>query len=773
MNESCPRQHGLPFRFALPLKLTAILLAPLASQAAITGVNEIGLAGDAPAIIVSAGFGEEALTFSDRTHQHNGAAFDVGGVLSTTGTNIVPLPVYLVGGDYVRFANDARENAGYSATVTTDVPSDFYILVDNRVNGPALDASSSNTTDPDLGGNLQWIIDGGWERVNTGISPNGQADYTGVDESGDGVGAGVALNQFYAVYKSSAPATNATIGNNATTGSNMVALVAVPAPDPGEPIQAFSAVPQTIVPGGTANLRWLIHPDATVGEIDFGVADILDDTDDQGSGNIDVMPELPTTYTLTVDSPGGNDTATATVDVSLIASFSAQPATIDLGQNSTLSWHVRSDAAVSITPDPGPISTVNGMGSVDVSPASSTTYTLTASAGGDEEMATATVLVLAPSGGSFADPPGGWDCQYDGGTDPLTIGWDHDNGSDEFDGTTIGAGTPGGAGVFDEQGVSFLRMQDSGDPRGNGFPDPGSVRKVFFTKDLTNDLSPGYNPLDQGVTIYFRARVPVPNGTPLDPYNGNAATPWAATGDGYAVHDGGKSTFGIRQASGDMIVSFALSTTLIGSAGGDYSAGEGLTMNKLNGTVPSGDVDATDGAGTPNLLPLEVQNWQDVWITIEADTSGGGTHRADIYVNGSAGATSFHVTAGNGNDEETTYATMGLGATPQSGAVDIDFFNIKEGVHVPAPSGEIRITDFSYDPITTEGSITWTARPGEPYIIFYADNLLDLQSGGDVGDGLMDGDNSDLDPEPGSIRFDFTNPPPISPQRFFSVHPEE
>ncbi|MDP7106363.1 MAG: hypothetical protein QGH41_04740, partial [Roseibacillus sp.] len=64
-----------------------------AAQAAITSVSEVGLGGDSAAIIVSEGFGEEALTFSDRTHQHNGAAFDAGGTLVTpTGTTIVPLP---------------------------------------------------------------------------------------------------------------------------------------------------------------------------------------------------------------------------------------------------------------------------------------------------------------------------------------------------------------------------------------------------------------------------------------------------------------------------------------------------------------------------------------------------------------------------------------------------------------------------------------------------------------------------------------------------------
>jgi hypothetical protein len=163
--------------------LAALSSLILPAAASITSVSETNLGGDAAAVIAT-GFGEDALTFSDRTHQHNGAAFEAD-LLNTAGTTIIDLPDYLVGNDYVSFANNARDNVNYEATIQTDVVSEFYLLVDNRINGPAGNNSSPNTSDPDLGGTLQWVIDGGWERVNTGISPNGQGDYTGVDEGGD------------------------------------------------------------------------------------------------------------------------------------------------------------------------------------------------------------------------------------------------------------------------------------------------------------------------------------------------------------------------------------------------------------------------------------------------------------------------------------------------------------------------------------------------------------------------------------------------------------
>ena len=60
-----------------------VLFGPGLAPAMITSVEETGLVGEAVAVIEPA-FGEDVLTFSDRQHQHNGAAFNqatVGRVL--------------------------------------------------------------------------------------------------------------------------------------------------------------------------------------------------------------------------------------------------------------------------------------------------------------------------------------------------------------------------------------------------------------------------------------------------------------------------------------------------------------------------------------------------------------------------------------------------------------------------------------------------------------------------------------------------------------------
>ena len=294
--------------------------------------------------------------------------------------------------------------------------------------------------------------------------------------------------------------------------------------------------------------------------------------------------------------------------------------------------------------------------------------------------------------------------------------WDHNNGSDAWDESDFESGAPGGVAILEEGAENFIRMQDTGDPRSHGFGDP-SNRKFYFTKDLTMILTDGYSPLIDGITLNFRARVPVPgNNLPLDKYHSSDGTntDWSDTGDGYAIHDGGKGSFSIRDSLSGHLISFAISTDTVGP-GGDYTGGEGLTMNKLNGPSPSAEVDANDGGGEDNVLAIEPRVWNNFWITIEEDTTGNGTHKADVYLNGSNTPTSYFLTSGTGNDASYTYIAMGLGATPQAGAVDIDFFNIKEGIEIPKSSTPFQINEINY---ANEGiTISWPSREGEAFLI--------------------------------------------------------
>lgn len=331
------------------------------------------------------------------------------------------------------------------------------------------------------------------------------------------------------------------------------------------------------------------------------------------------------------------------------------------------------------------------------------------------------ILLVFFVAGSWAgvvyDPPeGGWTYKYEAdmwdNDDMFALDgfWSHDDGSDAWDGTPIGDGLPGGltdyVEIADGDTTTFIRMQDPGDPRQYGFSDP-SNRKIYLGYDITlNDALPGDSTLlDDGVTISFRTRVAVPGGDfeldALHPADGLGEDDWPATGDGYIVHDGGKGNFSVRQLAGGTI-SFCLAVQTDHAYLDSALMKDGLVMNRKVGNMVSGDVDWQGDfaysdtldqaikdslAQHVNFLELDPREWHEFWITIEGvDTSvvKEATHKVNIYMDGSTEPAEFMVTAGSGSDFAGAYIAMGVGATPQSGAYDVDFYAYAPGVHVPA-----------------------------------------------------------------------------------------
>ena len=266
--------------------------------------------------------------------------------------------------------------------------------------------------------------------------------------------------------------------------------------------------------------------------------------------------------------------------------------------------------------------------------------------------------------------------------DSLDGTWDHNNGSDEWDGSIIGAGRPGGVSALVDaaDGTTYLRIQETGDPRDYGMGDPGSNRKIMFGHDLTGAADTF---LDDGVTMTFRARIST--GAPLDdqhPDGGGGVVPWPANGDGYVIHDAGKGSIGLRQIDGDQSISFSLAhqAEVDGIEGFENVAGDILVMNNL--VEPGGDRGHVDTRDTNadivarNFVPLanaSVFNTFDITIT----AGGAGTHQVSVLVNG-LGAGVYDVTSGHGSDYDTNYLMMGQGATPEQGAIDVDYITIPE-----------------------------------------------------------------------------------------------
>ncbi len=121
----------------------------------------------------------------------------------------------------------------------------------------------------------------------------------------------------------------------------------------------------------------------------------------------------------------------------------------------------------------------------------------------------------------------------------------------------------------------------------------------------------------------------------------------------------------------------------------DEAAGGGL----------SGTVDWQGSEGTPNLFPLnDPTQWHEFWINVFAPGGTPGSHLAVVYADGGTPPSVFDVSAGNGEDfAGITYIAMGLGATPQIGAVDIDFFSWAPGILEPVTIGPGLRCDFTGD----------------------------------------------------------------------------
>src|ERR1051325_1134799 len=147
--------------------------------------------------------------YVDRNHRHTNAA------------PAVPLPAYLVGGEYLMIGQDNRDNNPFTLDITVGLAVDAYLLIDNRLG----DANNANPPTIDAT-HMQWVITDGWLPVTTGVNRTHNAalpDETGVDESSDNT-----INNWYSVYKKSFPAGTFQVKQADNAGQNMYAVVVVP-----------------------------------------------------------------------------------------------------------------------------------------------------------------------------------------------------------------------------------------------------------------------------------------------------------------------------------------------------------------------------------------------------------------------------------------------------------------------------------------------------------------------------------------------------------------
>lgn len=179
-----------------------------------------------------------------------------------------------------------------------------------------------------------------------------------------------------------------TAKNGSMTETSTVTVV-VQQPKPQ--ILVCTAVPMNISQGESARLYY-DTTNATSVTITPGVGAV------GLNGNVAVTPTTTTNYTITAANTFGSTTCNVSVQVTpgtapRIDRFSASPLSITAGATSTLLWQVENATTVSISPAPGSVGLV---GTQNVSPAQTTTYTLTATNSFGSVTANVTVNVTAP-----------------------------------------------------------------------------------------------------------------------------------------------------------------------------------------------------------------------------------------------------------------------------------------------------------------------------------------------------------------------------------------
>lgn len=170
-------------------------------------------------------------------------------------------------------------------------------------------------------------------------------------------------------------------------------------------VSSLTATPDAVLPGKAVTLKWsgtgatyytvATEAGANLGNV-FGTS-------------LKIFPQVTTNYIVTAVNTAGSGSRSIVVTVvppgpkPTIASFTAAPATIVAGQTTTLNWSVTDAASLAISPGVG---TVTGT-SVAVSPAATTTYTLTAKNlnGSVTKKTTVTVNVAPPTIASFTANP--------------------------------------------------------------------------------------------------------------------------------------------------------------------------------------------------------------------------------------------------------------------------------------------------------------------------------------------------------------------------------
>lgn len=170
------------------------------------------------------------------------------------------------------------------------------------------------------------------------------------------------------------------------TGSASQSCNAPACPPPS--CSSFTSSPSQIVQGSQSTLSWnCSNANSCSISASNGSSVSCSISLSTGSGSTTISPSQTTTYTLNANGPGGTTSpapvTTTTVYENPVCTFSGSPSTVVPPQATTLTWNCTKANSCSIDNGVGPVSP---SGSTKVSPAQSTTYTLTCLGAGNSRI---------------------------------------------------------------------------------------------------------------------------------------------------------------------------------------------------------------------------------------------------------------------------------------------------------------------------------------------------------------------------------------------------
>jgi hypothetical protein len=221
----------------IPAKWTGVTYNATVNNEPIPGIT-IGTPYTVPV------FGEDVPCMVDRNHQWNGARADL------------PIPGYLLGGEYIMIGNDNRDNSPFREDIYVAERSVVFVMIDNRCgdNTPSGGQGADVPGNPPFGGipvdqwgGMHWVNTNGFQPFMTGYNRDAdpsKPDEIAYDEGSGGVGPGVSIDQYTSIYYKivdpGAPGTPAVStgeqnNNLVGGGKDMYGVVVVPA-QPAKPV---------------------------------------------------------------------------------------------------------------------------------------------------------------------------------------------------------------------------------------------------------------------------------------------------------------------------------------------------------------------------------------------------------------------------------------------------------------------------------------------------------------------------------------------------------